>query len=97
MTHHPEPRACSLCGSETEPTAMSLVEWLEPIDGEIWSHVPRCVDRPACRARVELPKPAGLGEPWPVNDRTPAPVREHQPARVEVAPDVDAEEATAWG
>lgn len=96
MSRRPDPRPCSLCGSETE-TVTALVEWLEPIDGQLWSSIPRCIERAACRARVELPKPAGLGEPWPVDDRTPAPVRERQRAPVEAPPDVDTEEAGAWG
>lgn len=62
---------CVLCGAETEPRVMALVEWAEPIGREQWSHVPRCVDRDACRSRVEVV----LREPWPLNDGTPAPVR----------------------
>lgn len=61
--------ACVLCGSEAADRVMAIVEWLEPIGKEQWSHVPRCVDRPACRDRVERV----LGEPWPVDDGTPAP------------------------
>ena len=67
MTHAPGP--CLLCGSETTETRVMLVEWSEPIGNAIWSSVPRCVDRAACRERVERV----IGERWPVNDRTPAP------------------------
>jgi hypothetical protein len=69
MSQAVEPLACVLCGSETGPTRMQLVEWTEPIEGEIWSTVPRCTDRLACRSRVELEN----DEQWPVNDRTPGP------------------------
>lgn len=87
--------ACVLCGSETAPRVMAIVEWLEPIGREAWSHVPRCVDRAACRERVELV----VGEPWPVNDRTPAPDRpmpsaEPPPAVVEATTPI--EEVISW-
>lgn len=88
---------CCICGSETGPTKRELVEWREPVRNdltgklEVWSHVPRCIDRAACRARVELPKPAGLGEPWPIDDDTPAPAR---PAPV--AEPVEVEELSPW-
>jgi hypothetical protein len=83
VTHAIE--ACVLCGSETRDRAMSTVEWIEPIGNERWSWIPRCVDRPACRETVEL----ALGEPWPVNDRTPIPTRPMpvvEPAPAVVAP-----------
>ena len=93
--HQPElfAEACVLCGSETGPTRRELVEWSEPVRSdatgklEVWSHVPRCLDRIACRARVELTN----GEPWPVDDRTPAPQR---PAAVAVAE--PAQEESPW-
>ncbi len=65
----PEMLPCAICGSETEPTRLELLEWREPVDGKRYDHVPRCLDRVACRARTEL------SEPWPVEDRTPAPPR----------------------
>jgi len=68
--------ACVLCGAETGDRVMAIVEWSEPIGRETWSHVPRCVDRAACRATVEVV----LGEPWPVADGTPAPVKPVPPA-----------------
>ena len=46
--------ACVLCGAETGDRVMAIVEWSEPIGRETWSHVPRCVDRAACRATVEV-------------------------------------------
>lgn len=91
----PERLPCVLCGSETAETRLALVEWTEPVEGEGWSHVPRCVDRPACRLRVEGPKPAGLGERWPLNDRTPAPELPEPVAAVE-PPAADAEEEVSW-
>lgn len=91
MTHAID--ACVLCGSETADRVMTTVEWIEPIGNERWSWIPRCVDRPACRYQVEIV----LGEPWPINDRTPVPVRPAEPvATPDVpAPDVD-EEEIAW-
>lgn len=63
--------ACVLCGSETSDRTMSLVEWIEPVGNSRYAHIPRCVDRAACRHQVEVV----LGEAWPVADRTPAPER----------------------
>jgi len=62
---------CLLCGSETEDRAMAFVEWREPVGNQIWSHIPICRDRAACRSRVETV----LEEPWPLRDGTPAPPR----------------------
>lgn len=89
MSHAIE--ACVLCGSETAERVMAIVEWTEPIGREQWSHVPRCVDRVACRERVELV----LGEPWPVDDDTPAPVKPKPVPTVE-PPQPDVEEEIAW-
>jgi hypothetical protein len=94
MPHQPElfTEACVLCGSESTPTRRELVEWREPVRSdatgklEVWSHVPRCLDRVACRSRVELE----LGEPWPIDDATPAPVRPVP------APDPAPEEESPW-
>jgi hypothetical protein len=73
---------CLVCGGEDVEIVGGMVEWLEPVDGVIWQHIERCVDRPACRARLELIP----GERWPVNDRTPATVRAA----------TDSEEVPAW-
>jgi hypothetical protein len=81
--------ACVLCGSDTEPRVMALIEWTEPIGRDLWAHVPRCVDRAACRYRVELV----LGEPWPVNDGTPAPVK---PVTAPEPPAPVVEEEISW-
>jgi hypothetical protein len=62
---------CVLCGAETGDRVMAIVEWTEPIGHERWTNIPRCVDRAACRHTVEVV----LGEPWPVADGTPPPVR----------------------
>jgi hypothetical protein len=62
--------ACVLCGSETTDTRAQLVEWTDPVGGR-WSVIPRCLDRAACRYRVEVE----INEPWPVRDTTPAPMR----------------------
>lgn len=66
--------ACSLCGfegHEAREVRIELVEFLEPEVHEIawrrYDSVPRCVDRIACRQRVEA-----IPEPWPLNDGTPA-------------------------
>jgi NMD protein affecting ribosome stability and mRNA decay len=80
---------CVLCGSETEPRVMALIEWTEPISRERWSHVPRCVNRAGCRERVE----SVIGEPWPVLDRTPAPPEVRPVPPEEPSPPVAAEEA----
>lgn len=96
MSHGLE--ACVLCGSETADRVMATVEWIEPIGKERWSHVPRCVDRAACRRTVEL----ALKEPWPIADRTPAPepvvpVEEPPPvAAPGETPQPDVEEEISW-
>lgn len=74
--------ACVLCGSETSDRAMSLVEWTEPVGNSRYAHIPRCVDRAACRHQVEVV----LGEPWPVADRTPAPEKPAAVAPVDPPP-----------
>lgn len=70
---------CGLC-AETGPmpTAVRrlLVEWTDDAQAQLgvprYQSIDRCVDRAACRARVERV----LGVAWPVNDRTPAPAIE---------------------
>jgi hypothetical protein len=88
--------ACVLCGSETTDRAMRLVEWTEPVGGEAYAHIPTCADRAACRYRVEIV----LGEPWPVDDRTPAPVKPtpdpEPPAPVIEATTQPEEEVIPW-
>lgn len=42
---------------------MGLVSWRNPVDGQQYGAVPRCVDRVACRARIEA-----RGEEWEVED-----------------------------
>jgi hypothetical protein len=44
---------------------MGLVEWREPVGRERFTAVPRCVDKVACRRRVENE----LREPWPVAEK----------------------------
>jgi len=60
--------ACVLCGSETSETHRSLIAWTDPQPGRAYATGDRCLDRPACRARVEA-----SGERWEVDDGTPAP------------------------
>jgi hypothetical protein len=51
--------SCALCGHTDPYVKVGLVEWREPIDGQRWSAVARCLDRKTCRERVEA-----AGEPW---------------------------------
>lgn len=54
---------CLLCGHErVTEVRVSLARWRYP-EGAMFSAVPRCVDRKACRERCEA-----LGEDWPVID-----------------------------
>lgn len=50
---------CRLCGAENYQVSIGLVEWVEPVEGQRFSSVPRCEDRAACRKRVEA-----SGEEW---------------------------------
>lgn len=54
---------CLLCGNDrlTE-VRVSLARWRDP-NPYLYSTIPRCSDRAACRERVEL-----LGDDWPVID-----------------------------
>ncbi len=68
---------CGLCaevGVEVSVVETRMVEWTDDamrgMGRPRYEVVARCVDRAACRSRVELV----LEVPWPVNDRTPAPV-----------------------
>jgi len=94
----PHSSACVLCGHDVATEVrMAMVEWREPISKEIWSTVPRCIDRAACRQRVETV----LREPWPVADGTPdsviPPVGEPVLADVATSPDVaEEEEVVPW-
>lgn len=54
---------CVLCGATGSDVRMRLVHWRDAPPGMSYSHVPRCEDRQACRARVE-----DQGEPWPLVD-----------------------------
>ena len=55
--------ACVLCGNERlQDVRVSLVRWRFP-DPAMYSAVPRCVDRKACRQRCEA-----LGDLWLVID-----------------------------
>lgn len=56
-----EPVECALCGRTGAGIERALVHWIEALPGMSWAHVPRCTDRPACRARVE-----GSGQSWPL-------------------------------
>lgn len=55
--------ACVLCGNErTSEVRVSLARWRDPRGG-MFSAIPRCMDRKACRARSDE-----IGDPWPVID-----------------------------
>jgi len=83
---------CVLCGDEIGDRVMALIEWSEPIGRDIWSYVPRCVDRAACRERVERV----LEEPWPVNDGTPPPTPRAAVPTAPPEPEPAEEEGPAW-
>lgn len=59
---------CLLCGERGAVQKLTL-RLRQPVEGKVYVTWPRCVDRIACRGRVEA-----SGEEWPVDDRTPAPV-----------------------
>lgn len=57
---------CGLCGNPTRGEVdVSLVRWARPVLGKLFDWMPRCVDRDACRDRVEA-RPGGV---WQVADR----------------------------
>lgn len=53
--------SCALCGDTSPQVRVGLVEWIDPLEEQRFSAVPRCVDRKACRERVEA-----SGEKWEV-------------------------------
>lgn len=56
--------SCSLCDNpNTREVRVALVEWRRPIDDEIWTAIPRCIDPVACRERLER-----RDEEWPVRE-----------------------------
>ena len=63
-------RPCLLCGAEGAPVARTVVRWVDPEPGREYAAVDRCLDRVACRARVEA-----AGERWEVDDGTLPPQR----------------------
>lgn len=46
-------KTCLLCGHEGPDVRVGLAAWKKPIDGEVFTSIPRCVDKTACRDRVE--------------------------------------------
>ena len=55
--------ACLLCGNpKPSEVRVSLARWRDPAQG-MFSAIPRCIDRKACRARVEA-----LGDEYEVID-----------------------------
>lgn len=63
------PGICLVCGFASGLIEASMVEWLRPADpAKRFAQIDRCVDRPACRARVHE-----AGKLWPFDDGTPAP------------------------
>jgi len=80
-------RECVICGNRGD-VRLGLVEWREPVEGETWTSLPRCVDRQACRDRLEA-----LGELWDLVDRTTGRVV----VVVELPPDPEpATEVPSW-
>jgi hypothetical protein len=61
-------RTCLICGDLSLDVRTQLVEWRDPVGGRRYEAIPRCIDRTACRSRVEA-----QGETWPVGSE---PVRE---------------------
>lgn len=53
--------SCALCGQTDQYVKLALVEWREPVEGQRFSAVARCLNRKECRARVEA-----SGEAWEV-------------------------------
>lgn len=68
---------CLLCGNQARGEVLvSLVRFLEPtVPGRLFDHMPRCVNRAACRARIEA---AGLR--WEVADTVADLPKEPTPA-----------------
>lgn len=60
MSRH---EACLLCGAADQELVFLAVRWRDPLPGQPFGAIPRCVDRISCRARVE-----GRGDPWEVID-----------------------------
>lgn len=57
-------RVCIICAVEREPTRVELIRWR---DGDpTFTSGDRCIDRLACRKRVE-----DAGEAWVVDDPAP--------------------------
>ena len=61
MTHRDG--TCLLCGTTSLDVKVGLIRWREPIGRDVFTSAPRCLDRPACRARLEA-----AGEVWDVLD-----------------------------
>lgn len=57
-----EPTRCELCGhTERHDIRVSLVHWRDAPLGMAYEHLPRCIDRSACKRRV-----ADQGDIWPL-------------------------------
>jgi len=54
---------CLICGANGNDVRVGLVSWRNPVDGQRYSAIPRCIDRLACRSRVEA-----NGDEWEVQD-----------------------------
>jgi len=49
-----EPERCAICGNtDRRDLRYALAHWREAAPGMAYEHVARCLDRDACRARVE--------------------------------------------
>lgn len=92
----PRSSACVLCGNDrVVDVRMQMIRWREPVGSEIYSTIPRCADSKACRDRIENV----LGEPWPIDDGSPAtpakrPAEDPEPAVA--APTADVDEEIPW-
>lgn len=57
-----DPAHCALCGwPEPRDLGTSLAHWRDAPMGMAYEHIVACVNRGACRARVQA-----QGKPWPL-------------------------------
>lgn len=52
---------CLICGDTSRDVTVGLVAWREPVGRELFSSIPRCRNRGACKRRVEQ-----IGDEWPL-------------------------------
>jgi hypothetical protein len=62
MPEFTQPEKCSICGhTDRRDLRYGLAHWRDAPPGMAYEHVARCLDRAACRARVEA-----IGDVWPL-------------------------------